>query len=63
MKNKECGKRKFSRFQAMLIISTNDFIGKKRKGHTKRREKRYYWCPSCRAYHLTSREENIKIEQ
>jgi hypothetical protein len=53
---KKCKKRKLTKFEAMLCIANSEMINKFKKGHTKRRECRYYYCKECNAYHVTSKE-------
>ena len=55
----KCNKKKFSKFEAMLYLVNSDFKNKKRKGRTKRKECRYYYCKQCNAYHLTSMSSNV----
>jgi len=52
-----CNKRKFSKLSAMICVANSEFTNKKYKGHTKRKECRFYYCEKCKSYHLTSKEE------
>lgn len=54
----KCNKRKFSKFEAMLYLVNSEFKDKQKKGRTKRKECRYYYCRQCNAYHLTSMDSN-----
>ena len=49
-----CDKEKFTKLEAMIYLANSDLIDKIRKGRTKRKECRYYYCDECKAYHLTS---------
>jgi len=44
-----CRKRRFDRIGAMLAIAES--VASK---YNKRMENRFYWCPKCKYYHLTS---------
>ena len=55
----KCNKRKFSKFEAMLYLAQASMSYKKRKGRSRRRECRYYYCKECNAYHLTSKERKF----
>jgi hypothetical protein len=46
-----CRKRRYDRLGAMLALAE---CKNGKKGS--RCERAYYWCPECRAYHLTSQE-------
>ena len=52
---KKCTKRKFSKFEAMLVLVQAEMRYKKKNGKSKRKECRYYYCKQCNAYHLTSK--------
>lgn len=52
---KRCTKRKFSKFEAMLVLVQAEMRYKKKNGKSKRKECRYYYCKQCNAYHLTSK--------
>ena len=54
-----CNKKKFTKVEAMMRIANAEVEYKKRKGRSKRRECRYYWCNECKAFHLTSQEYNM----
>jgi hypothetical protein len=49
MNRDECTKRRFDKIGAMWALAQA-----KRKNSG---EIRYYWCPICKAYHLTSQPE------
>lgn len=55
----KCNKKKFTKFEAMLYLAQASMNYKKRKGRSKRRECRYYYCKQCNAYHLTSKEKKF----
>lgn len=55
----KCNKRKFSKFEAMLYLAQANMSYKRRKGKSKRKECRYYYCSQCNAYHLTSKERKF----
>lgn len=51
MNKKPCSKRKLDELTAMWIVAK----GKNGK-YKRRKEKRYYWCSQCKAYHTTRKE-------
>lgn len=53
----KCNKKKFTKFEAMLYLVNSDY--RQKRGRTKRKECRYYYCKECDAYHLTSMSSNI----
>ena len=55
----KCTKRKFSKFEAMLFLAQASMNRKRRKGKSRRKECRYYYCKQCNAYHLTSKERKF----
>jgi hypothetical protein len=48
-----CSKKKFDKIGAMLVISNSQ---KQTQTNFNRKEKRYYYCKECNAYHLTSKK-------
>jgi hypothetical protein len=53
---KDCNKRQFSKREAVTALK---FIRENRYGKKYRKEMRYYHCPLCNNWHLTSREEGL----
>lgn len=51
-----CKKRRYDRIGAMYALANI----KSPFSSMKRNEKRYYYCKSCNAYHLTSKDKNEK---
>lgn len=49
-----CHKKKIDKIKAMLIIAN---AHKPTQKNFKRREKRYYWCFECHAWHTTSQDK------
>lgn len=47
-----CGKRKFDRIKAMLVIANSQ---KRTQQSFNRKEKRIYYCSICNGYHTTSK--------
>ena len=43
-----------------MYIAQSEMQNKKRKGKSKRRECRYYYCNECNAYHMTSKFNTLK---
>ena len=60
--NTKCNKKKFTKLEAMMYIAQAEMQNKKRKGKSKRRECRYYYCKECNAYHMTSKFNTLKGE-
>ena len=60
--NTKCTKKKFTKLEAMMYIAQAEMQYKKRKGRSKRRECRYYYCEECNTYHLTSQFKTLKSE-
>ena len=60
--NTKCTKKKFTKLEAMMYISQAEMQYKQRKGRSRRRECRYYYCKECNAYHLTSQFKTLKSE-
>lgn len=56
----ECNKNKFTKFEAMMYIAQAEMLNKKKKGKSRRKECRYYYCKECNSYHLTSKYNNYK---
>ena len=57
---KKCTKRRFNKLEAMIFVAQAEMQYKKRKGRSKRRECRYYYCKECNAYHMTSKFNTLK---
>lgn len=47
-----CKKKKLDKIKAMLIIANSN---KSSQSSFNRKEKRWYWCNECKAYHTTSK--------
>ena len=43
-----------------MYVAQAEMQNKKRKGKSKRRECRYYYCKECNAYHMTSKFNTFK---
>jgi len=48
----KCNKKKFDKLGAKIVLAMAVKSGKKY-----RREKRYYFCSICKAWHLTSKDK------
>jgi len=48
----KCRKKKFDKIGAKIAVAAAIA-----SPHSKRAEVRYYWCPYCKAYHLTKKEK------
>lgn len=48
-----CSKKKLDKIGAMLIIANSQ---KKTQKNFNRKEKRFYFCEECQAYHTTSKK-------
>lgn len=57
---KKCTKRRFNKLEVMIFVAQAEMQYKKRKGRSKRRECRYYYCKECNAYHMTSKFNTLK---
>lgn len=53
----KCQKTRFDRIGAMWAVAQAI-----NSGDSDRRERRYYWCAECQAYHLTSRPDRRRIK-
>lgn len=56
----KCIKKKFTKLEAMMYVARSEMKNKKRKGKSKRKECRYYYCNECNAYHMTSKFNTLK---
>ena len=43
-----------------MYVARSEMKNKKRKGKSKRKECRYYYCNECNAYHMTSKFNTLK---
>lgn len=50
----KCNKRKMSLLVAQF--SMDEIKWKQKQGNQRRRERQFYWCEQCQAYHFTSEE-------
>ena len=53
---KMCNKKCYDKIDAMFALSQC-----KHFGSAKRNEKRIYFCPICKKWHLTSKDKNRKV--
>lgn len=54
-KGQKCSKKRFDKIGAMFVIAN---AKKESQTNPLRRERRYYFCKDCKAYHVTSKGKN-----